>query len=537
MTLSLAAQAASIFALMWCVARLAPAARSALVAGWLGVLLLPVIGPLLAAGPLRPVGGLPAPLAGADPLALQALTAAAPGLQEPAVAPVISGLAALWWAGLAVGGLGLLASVLRAARLRTGAQPREPGVAITDRVDVPVVVGVLRPVILLPTASDAWSPERRLQVLAHERAHIAGWDNLWLLVAQGVARIHWFNPLAWAAVGALRTACEHRADAAVLRAGVAPTDYAETLIALSRGRPPATAMAMSRSRLEHRVLRILDGRAGTGRIPLAVVLAGLSGAALAGTSPPPLSLDTTDAVLEAQADAIVREHAPEGVVLVALDARTGEELGRASRGDLDGQRVAHGSVLKPFVAAAAVELGLGPEERFEGGSLTRLLATSSNRGMLDVADRIGLARVRDVFGRVGLPATAPLDTLTLGGEPTTHDALAQAWRHLAGHGAVDPAVAATVRDMLVHVVEDEDGTGQRAAVPGVQIAGKTGTAPLLLPSGEADSARMLASFVGLVPADDPQLVLLVSVAAPQGDAVWGGVVAAPAFAEIVRALR
>jgi cell division protein FtsI/penicillin-binding protein 2 len=43
--------------------------------------------------------------------------------------------------------------------------------------------------------------------------------------------------------------------------------------------------------------------------------------------------------------------------------------------------------------------------------------------------------------------------------------------------------------------------------------------------------------VGLVPADDPDLVVLVSVAGPQGDAAWGGVVAAPAFRRIVEGFR
>jgi cell division protein FtsI (penicillin-binding protein 3) len=43
----------------------------------------------------------------------------------------------------------------------------------------------------------------------------------------------------------------------------------------------------------------------------------------------------------------------------------------------------------------------------------------------------------------------------------------------------------------------------------------------------------VASFVGLVPARDPRLVILVTVDEPHG-AIWGGVVAAPAFAEIAK---
>ncbi len=87
--------------------------------------------------------------------------------------------------------------------------------------------------------------------------------------------------------------------------------------------------------------------------------------------------------------------------------------------------------------------------------------------------------------------------------------------------------------MLKNVVLD--GTGTLAAVPGYQVAGKTGTAAKVDPDGTYSDSRYVASFIGVVPASRPRLVILVSVDEPRG-AIWGGggVVAAPAFSQIAR---
>jgi cell division protein FtsI (penicillin-binding protein 3)/stage V sporulation protein D (sporulation-specific penicillin-binding protein) len=92
-------------------------------------------------------------------------------------------------------------------------------------------------------------------------------------------------------------------------------------------------------------------------------------------------------------------------------------------------------------------------------------------------------------------------------------------------------VATELMAMLKNVVAE--GTGTLAAVPGYQVAGKTGTAAKPDPQGGYSDTRYVASFVGVVPASRPRLVILVSVDEPRG-AIWGGVVAAPAFAEIAK---
>jgi cell division protein FtsI (penicillin-binding protein 3) len=102
---------------------------------------------------------------------------------------------------------------------------------------------------------------------------------------------------------------------------------------------------------------------------------------------------------------------------------------------------------------------------------------------------------------------------------------------VAARRVLAPQVAHQVMAMMRDVVVE--GTGQEAALPGYQVAGKTGTAAKPDPSGGYSTSDYVASFVGVVPATNPRLVVLVTVDEPRG-AIWGGVVAAPAFAEIAR---
>jgi cell division protein FtsI/penicillin-binding protein 2 len=91
-------------------------------------------------------------------------------------------------------------------------------------------------------------------------------------------------------------------------------------------------------------------------------------------------------------------------------------------------------------------------------------------------------------------------------------------------------------NMLKGVVDTATGTGIRARVPGYTVAGKTGTAQKALAHGLGYSTtNYVASFVGFLPADDPQLEVLVVVDSPRGN-IFGGIVAAPAFQQIASSL-
>jgi len=92
--------------------------------------------------------------------------------------------------------------------------------------------------------------------------------------------------------------------------------------------------------------------------------------------------------------------------------------------------------------------------------------------------------------------------------------------------------ARTLTTLLKRVVTD--GTGQAARVDGFEVAGKTGTAQKLDPAtGRYSRHRLVASFVGFVPAERPRLAIIVIIDEPK-ILQWGGTIAAPTFREIAR---
>ena len=209
-------------------------------------------------------------------------------------------------------------------------------------------------------------------------------------------------------------------------------------------------------------------------------------------------------------------------------------------------------------------------------SVAQILAHSSNIGAIKLAELLGRTRLsewikRFGFGRVtgiDYPGESPGIVLppakwsgsTIGNVPigqgiaVTPVQMAAAYAavanggvwsrpHLVDHvaGGGRPSlyrrrlVSRPIADQLMMMLKDvvAEGTGQYAAMPGYQVAGKTGTAQKPDARGGYATGRYVASFVGIVPASSPRLVVLVTVDEPQG-AIWGGVVAAPAFQQIAR---
>lgn len=96
---------------------------------------------------------------------------------------------------------------------------------------------------------------------------------------------------------------------------------------------------------------------------------------------------------------------------------------------------------------------------------------------------------------------------------------------------VSPRVAAQLAEMLIAVTED-GGTGIEAAIDGFRVAGKTATAQKTDPkNGQYSLDNYVASFTGFVPADDPLVVITVTVDEPRVDHA-GGNVAAPVFRQV-----
>ena len=102
-------------------------------------------------------------------------------------------------------------------------------------------------------------------------------------------------------------------------------------------------------------------------------------------------------------------------------------------------------------------------------------------------------------------------------------------------------------ELLTAMMEEVviDGTGTQAQVPGYRVAGKTGTAWKPHPDGgygeETNEIKYVASFAGFLPADQPELTVIVVIDEPVGSIYSGGRAAAPVFAEFaqfaVRQLR
>jgi cell division protein FtsI (penicillin-binding protein 3) len=93
-----------------------------------------------------------------------------------------------------------------------------------------------------------------------------------------------------------------------------------------------------------------------------------------------------------------------------------------------------------------------------------------------------------------------------------------------------PESARAVVGMLEQVI-GPDGTGQKAAVVGYRVAGKTGTARKLAAGGYSQD-RHTAVFAGLAPASNPRLAITVVVDDPRGGVYFGGQVAAPVFSSV-----
>jgi cell division protein FtsI (penicillin-binding protein 3) len=209
-------------------------------------------------------------------------------------------------------------------------------------------------------------------------------------------------------------------------------------------------------------------------------------------------------------------------------------------------------------------------------SVARILSKSSNVGAITLARLLGKDRLTSWISRFGFGHPTGIDFpgesqgivlpankwsgSTIGNVPigqgiaVTPMQMASAYAAIAnggvwtrphlvervGDGLAKPVlrrrvvtrwIARELTLMLQNVVLD--GTGTLAQIPGYHVAGKTGTAAKPDSTGGYSTSKYVASFVGFAPATRPRVVVLVTVDEPQG-AIWGGVVAAPAFRAIAQ---
>lgn len=97
---------------------------------------------------------------------------------------------------------------------------------------------------------------------------------------------------------------------------------------------------------------------------------------------------------------------------------------------------------------------------------------------------------------------------------------------------ISQSTSKTMTDILVDVVEK--GTGGRAKIPGIKVAGKTGTAQKIDPeTGLYSETDFVTSFVAYAPADNPKIAVLVALDTPKGEVIQGGTLAGPHVKKII----
>jgi cell division protein FtsI (penicillin-binding protein 3) len=302
------------------------------------------------------------------------------------------------------------------------------------------------------------------------------------------------------------------------------------------------------------------------------------------------------------------KHQARAATAVILDARTGEILSLANLPSFDPNRretfaparlrnqaiidtFEPGSIVKPFTAALALDLGrITPGTQFDTGDgkfqyqgntitdvsrngvldVAGVLRRSSNLGMTLIADRLQAREMWSRFTelglgqapRLGFPGAAPgrlrswerwrlIEKATMAygyGLSASLLQIARAYTVFARNGDMvsltlikrdsdpttvkvySPRVAALMRGMLEAAVVGPDGA-KAAQVPGYRVAGKSGTARKIV-DGKYSTQRYRSSFVGFAPVSDPRIVVAVSIDEPAVGGYYGGAIAAPVFSRV-----
>ena len=119
-----------------------------------------------------------------------------------------------------------------------------PSVAWCDRVLVPVVIGMIKPAILLPASlATGLTPGQLQLVIAHELAHLYRWDHIAIVFQRVVEAVFFFHPAVWYISRRLSVEREWCCDELVLRAGSNAGEYAESLLRVAELTRPAATVA------------------------------------------------------------------------------------------------------------------------------------------------------------------------------------------------------------------------------------------------------------------------------------------------------
>jgi TonB family protein len=225
--------------------------------------------------------------------ALSENAAAGPLASASLLAPWMNWLVILWLVGIAVlslralGGwylvrsLGRLDTLAIPADLRQRCHELERRLAVarpvrfllSRRIDVPMVIGWLRPVILIPVSAIAGlSPGQLDALILHELAHIRRLDTIINILLVAVETILFYHPAVWWVSRHVRIEREHCCDDFAVSACGDAAMYVEALTSLETWKTTGSlALAANGGRLKDRVARLLDAPAGAPRFSLSAM--------------------------------------------------------------------------------------------------------------------------------------------------------------------------------------------------------------------------------------------------------------------------
>lgn len=141
----------------------------------------------------------------------------------------------IWMAGIATMALYGIGSLLLFHRRLKGAVKVRDNIYLSDYVPTPFVIGLIRPVIYLPSSLDEKEWE---YIILHERTHIRRGDHIIRMLSFLALAVYWFHPLIWAAVYLSGKDMEMSCDEAVMKKMEKDirADYATSLLKLSADR-------------------------------------------------------------------------------------------------------------------------------------------------------------------------------------------------------------------------------------------------------------------------------------------------------------
>ncbi|MBC8101815.1 MAG: M56 family metallopeptidase [Cytophagales bacterium] len=330
---------------------------------------------------------------------------------------------------------------------------------------VPLLLGIRRPVILLPAAAASWNTDRLEAVLRHEMAHIRRGDWAWQFLSEVVVALYWWNPLVWRAARQLRAESEECCDDLVIASGVRPSDYAAHLIGIAgtlrsqpRGiRTPVTVAMAEQPEISRRVeaaLRENKNRRAPGRVAVSV-----GAVAAVALLLPLIALRLGNHPVEAVAAAVGRvtsDHralfAGGGVVEVVAVAHQGREGSEPGWWAADGSRLAGTPPLPTEVLRDASDPWHGSRGRTVKLKLSGI-----------PEDAHAYFRAQDVFGlpyeRTSRSRTYRVQTASVGAKTTTSLIIGLAtgpWRTVHQWSPSEPPPLKSLRLLAMTGISPED---------------------------------------------------------------------------------